>query len=188
VLTPWFIDAVEAELPLTLSALSRALRPGGLWVNYGPLRFDGRIGSRYMLEDVLELVERAGFERPAPIEANVSYFHAPHAGSRRTETVFAFAVRKLLNAPEQAAPAAVLHTPSWLRDPSLAIPLGEELLNAKRSAVFNAGLLSMIDGTRSIHDLAATLSQQWRLPAERLVPKLQALLERLAIRARHAGR
>jgi hypothetical protein len=177
-LTPWFIDAVEPELPHTLSALSRVLRPGGSWVHFGPLRFDGRMASRYMIEDVLELAEQAGFERPAPIQADVSYFDAPHSGSRRTETVFAFAVRKLQNAPQ--LPAAVPPTPAWHRDPSLPIPLDEALINLKRSAVFNAGVLSMIDGSRSIRDLAATLGEQWRLPPEQLVPKLQALLERLA--------
>jgi hypothetical protein len=147
-------------------------------VHFGPLRFDGRMASRYMIEDVLELAEQAGFERPAPIQADVSYFDAPHSGSRRTETVFAFAVRKLQNAPQ--LPAAVPPTPAWHQDPSLPIPLDEALINLKRSAVFNAGVLSMIDGSRSIRDLAATLGEQWRLPPEQLVPKLQALLERLA--------
>jgi SAM-dependent methyltransferase len=182
-LTPWFIDAVEPELPHTLAALSRVLRPGGYWVNFGPLRFDGRMASRYMLEDVLELAEQAGFERPVPIKADVSYFDAPHSGSRRIETVFAFAVRKLKNAPELGE-AAVPHGPSWVRDPNLNIPLGEELGNLKRATVFHAGVLSMIDGSRSIRDIAATLGQQWRQNPEQLVPTLQALLERLATRAR----
>jgi hypothetical protein len=184
-LTPWFIDAVEPELPYTLAALSRVLKPGGYWVNFGPLRFDGRIASRYMLEDVRELAEQAGFERPVPIAADVSYFDAPHSGSRRIETVFAFAVRKLKSAPELGAGAgAGAQAPAWLRDPSLPIALGADLINLKRSTVFNAGVLSMIDGSRSIRDVAATLGEQWRLPPEQLVPKLQVLLERLATRAR----
>lgn len=151
-------------------------------MNFGPLRFDGPMSSRYMIEEVLELAEQAGFERPVPIRADVSYFDAPHSGSRRTETVFAFAVRKLESAPELAAP--VPPAPAWLRDPSLAIPLDEELSKLQRSAVFSAGVLSMIDGSRSIRDVAAALGQQWRLPQEQLVPKLQALLERLATRGR----
>jgi hypothetical protein len=177
-LTPWFIDAVEPELPRTLAALSGVLKPGGYWVNFGPLRFDGRIASRYMLEDVLELAEQAGFERPVPIAADLSYFDAPHSGSRRIETVFAFAVRKLRSVPELAAAAP--QTRAWLRDPSVNIPVGEELLDLKRSAVFSAGVLSMIDGSRSIRDIAVALGEQWRLHPEQLVPKLQALLERLA--------
>jgi hypothetical protein len=183
-LTPWFIDAVEAELPNTLAALSRVLRPGGYWVNFGPLRFDGRIASRYMLEEVLELAEQAGFERPVPIAADVSYFDAPHSGSRRIETVFAFAVRKLQSAPELGTVAAVPAAPAWLRDPSVTIPLDQQLIDLKRATVFNAGVLSMIDGSRSIRDVAVILGQQWRLPPEQLVPRLQALLERLATRAR----
>jgi hypothetical protein len=183
-LTPWFIDAVEPELPNTLAALSRALRPGGYWVNFGPLRFDGRIASCYMLEEVLELAEQAGFERPVPIEANVSYFDAPHSGSRRIETVFAFAARKLYGARALAEEAVVPQAPAWLRDPSVSISLDEELIRLKRASVFNAGMLSMIDGSHSIRDIAAALGRQWRLPPEPLVPKLQALLERLATRAR----
>jgi hypothetical protein len=182
-MTPWFIDAVEPELPYTLAALSRVLKPGGYWVNFGPLRFDGRMASRYMLEDVLELAEQAGFARPVPIRADLSYFDAPHSGSRRIETVFAFAARKLESAPELAA-AAAPQTHAWLRDPSLNIPLDEELINIKRSAVFSAGVLSMIDGARSIRYIAGALGEQWRLQPEQLVPKLQALLERLVTRAR----
>jgi hypothetical protein len=180
-LTPWFIDAVEPELPHTLAALSRVLRPGGYWVNSGPLRFDGRLASRYMIEEVLELAEQAGFERPVPIRADVSYFDAPHSGSRRTETVFAFAVRKLRSAPELGT-EPVPRAPDWLRDPSVNIPLGEVFINLKRSTIFSAGVLSMIDGSRSIRDIATTLGQQWRLPPEQLVLKLQALLERLVQR------
>jgi hypothetical protein len=37
----------------------------------------------------------------------------------------------------------------------------------------------MIDGSRSIRDIAVALGEQWRLHPEQLVPKLQALLERL---------
>jgi hypothetical protein len=186
-LTPWFIDAVEPELPHTLASLSRVLRPGGYWVNFGPLRFDGRMVSRYMIEEVLELAEQAGFERPVPIQAEVSYFHAPHSGSRRTETVLAFAVRKLESAPRPKREPVNHGPPDWLRDPSVNVPLSEEFINLKRATIFNAGVLSMIDGSRSIRDIATTLGEQWRLPPEQLVPKLQALLERLATRGPSVG-
>ncbi len=55
VLTPWFIDAVNADLRQTLTAINRALRLGGTWLNVGPLRFDGALSSSYVMEDVREI-------------------------------------------------------------------------------------------------------------------------------------
>ena len=47
VLTPWFIDAVDADLRVTAAAINRVLRRGGIWVNVGPLRFRGELSRQY---------------------------------------------------------------------------------------------------------------------------------------------
>jgi hypothetical protein len=45
VVTSWFIDVTRVDLRLTAAAINRVLRPGGLWVNFGPLRFQADRGG-----------------------------------------------------------------------------------------------------------------------------------------------
>ena len=43
VVTSWFIDVARADLRTTAAVINRVLRPGGLWVNLGPLRFHSEL-------------------------------------------------------------------------------------------------------------------------------------------------
>ena len=40
-MTPSFIDAADVNPRVTAAAINRVLRPGGRWLNFGPLRFNG---------------------------------------------------------------------------------------------------------------------------------------------------
>jgi SAM-dependent methyltransferase/DNA-directed RNA polymerase subunit RPC12/RpoP len=63
VVTPWFIDQVPPDLPVFLNAVRRVLRPGGRWINHGPLIYpvDAPIARRFSREELFDLVARAGF-------------------------------------------------------------------------------------------------------------------------------
>jgi SAM-dependent methyltransferase len=63
VVTPWFIDQVPTDLPVFLNAVHRVLRPGGRWINHGPLIYpvDAPIARRFSREEVFDLAARAGF-------------------------------------------------------------------------------------------------------------------------------
>lgn len=53
VLTAWFIDATGRDFRETAAAVNRVLRPGGLWVNLGPLRFKESLAQNYTIEEIL---------------------------------------------------------------------------------------------------------------------------------------
>jgi hypothetical protein len=67
VLTCFYIDAC-GDVPGSVSAVHTSLRSGGLWINCGPLEYEGTEGGHSMGkirlcgEEVLRLVERSGFE------------------------------------------------------------------------------------------------------------------------------
>jgi SAM-dependent methyltransferase/DNA-directed RNA polymerase subunit RPC12/RpoP len=63
VVTPWFIDQVPPDLPAFLNAVHRVLRPGGRWINHGPLIYpvDAPVARRFSREELFDLVARAGF-------------------------------------------------------------------------------------------------------------------------------
>ena len=61
--TPWFIDQVPRDLPAFIRMLGELLRPGGRWLNQGPLVYPAQtpFERRYAREELFELVRAAGF-------------------------------------------------------------------------------------------------------------------------------
>jgi len=176
VITPWFIDAVAADVDQTAAAVNRALRPGGVWLNFGPLRFQGDLSRLYTIDEVHELVAASSFELGTRFAEDVPYFHSPHSGTHRTDRVFAFAAKKTAEA--RSSPARPLFAP-WLSDQRLPIPVGSAFAGLQRTSILTVGILTMIDGKRSLADIADALGKQWGIPAETLVAELRPFLARL---------
>jgi uncharacterized protein YbaR (Trm112 family) len=158
VLTPWFIDAVPADFRQTAAAVNRALSPGGLWISVGPLRFQGGFSRCYPIEEVLEIVGLSSFEVLSHVVEKVPYFDSPVSGSRRSESVVCFAARKSGEAGQVEAPSV---TPRWVTDPDVPIPLTASMQALRQSSIFAVGVIAMVDGTRSMSDVALALGGSW---------------------------
>jgi len=178
VVTSWFIDVAHADLRQTAAAINRVLRPGGLWVNLGPLRFHAQLSRSYVIEEVMELVGRAAFEVVSHDRQDLPYFDSPASGSRRTDTVFRFAARKQAEAGAVDLPESL---PPWVANPMVPIPITPALVQLGRTTMFTTGVLSMIDGTRSIVDLARELEKAWGVDPARLQDELRAFLAQLPV-------
>jgi hypothetical protein len=176
VITPWFIDAVQADVRETAAAVNRALRPGGTWLNFGPLRFQGALSRQYVIDEVHELVASASFDLGTRFSEDVPYFHSPHSGNHRTDRVFGFAAKKSGDAHAFTPPH--LFAP-WLADTSLPVPVASSFAGLQRTSIFTVGILSMIDGRRSISDLATALAEQWGVPRDAIEAELRPFLARL---------
>ena len=72
VLSSYFIDSAADDAADVIAATARALRPGGCWLNVGPLKWGqvpGRpASSHYTWEELLLLLEARGFELLPPAE------------------------------------------------------------------------------------------------------------------------
>lgn len=178
VITPWFIDAVATDVRETAAAVNRALRPGGVWLNFGPLRFKGSLSHLYAIEEVHELVADSSFELGARFAEVVPYFHSPYSGTHRSDRVFAFAAKKSGEAATVAAPQPMA---PWLTDTRLPIPVSRSFVRLTKTSVFTVGVLSLIDGKRSIADIAEALSQSFGVPANTLVSELRPFFARLSL-------
>jgi len=176
VLTSWFIDANGRDFRETAAAINRVLRSGGTWLNVGPLRFKQTLGSTYTIEEVWDLAVEAGFELLTRSRDDLPYFDSPASGSRRTETVFSFAARKV-GVATHADPES--DEPSWITHPQQPIPLTEQLVDFGRKSVFAGSVISLIDGQRSLDDVAAEIGRLWGFDAPRIRDQLRAFFATL---------
>ncbi len=176
VVTPWFIDAADVDPRVTAAAINRVLRPSGRWINFGPLRFNGAASRQYTIDEIREIVAEGGFAIDDETRESVAYFASPDSGSHRVETIFAFAAHKTAAIPAVDAPAV---DPKWITDPRAAIPRLPDWEALRRSAVFTNGVIAMIDGRRSIAEIAAGLGKSWGVDPATLEDPLRAFLGRL---------
>jgi SAM-dependent methyltransferase len=176
VVTSWFIDVARTDLRQTAAAINRVLRPGGLWVNLGPLRFHALLSRAYTIEEAHEIVAGSAFELLSHDRQELPYFNSPVSGSLRSDLVFRFAARKTGEAAAVDIPDPL---PPWVSNPLEPIPITDALVALGRTSMFTTGVLSMIDGQRSIVDVARELGAAWRIDPARLQDELRAFLARL---------
>jgi hypothetical protein len=176
VLTAWFVDAVTADLRVTAAAINRVLRPEGLWINVGPLRFGGDLSQQYSIEEVHELVGAASFALRSTSRHDLPYFDSPFSGSRPVETVFFFSAKKTGEAIPQPVPGSVA---PWIADPRVPIPMSPPLVALGEMSVFTASMLNLVDGTRTMADVADTLAGAWQMDPAVILAQLRAFFAKL---------
>jgi uncharacterized protein YbaR (Trm112 family) len=176
VVTSWFIDAARADVRQTAAIINGALRPGGHWINLGPLRFKETISRSYTIEEVWEIVAQSAFELGAREREDIPYFDSPVSGSRRLETVFCFTARKTGEASPIVVPDAVA---PWIADASVPIPRTPTVMNLGRTSLFTAGAMSLIDGVRSMSDVANEIGKSTGIAPAKLLDQLRAFFAKL---------
>ena len=90
--------------------------------------------------------------------------------------MFRFAARKTGEAAAVDIPDPL---PPWVANPLEPIPITPALVALGRTSMFTTGVLSMIDGQRSIVDVARELGAAWGVEPARLQDELRAFLARL---------
>jgi SAM-dependent methyltransferase len=92
VLTPWFIDRVPPEIAPFLETVKRLLRPGGRWLNHGPLLYppETPLPRRHTREELFDLAERAGFRVTRWSQASAPHLVSPLTGAGKIERVLTF--------------------------------------------------------------------------------------------------
>ena len=176
VLTPWFIDVAGETVARLLPRINAMLAAGGLWVNHGSLAFAGAAPADALsLEELLELLPQCGFARPQANEKVQPYLSSPASRHARQESVITFCARK---EREVAAPAAGRELPDWIRRTDLPVPALPEFRAQALSTRVYAFLLAMIDGERTIRDMARLMEQQKLMPADDALPAIRRFLAR----------
>ncbi|PZN32250.1 MAG: hypothetical protein DIU71_07995 [Proteobacteria bacterium] len=164
VITPWFIDIIAEDFARFAPRVNRWLRPGGRWVNFGSLAFaQADAAACYSLEEVEELVSDAGFALGHRREASLPYMRSPASRHARVESVVTFAADKVR---QVAAPPAFEALPEWITLGTEPVPLTPAFQATALSTRIHGFIMSLIDGRRSLRDMAAIMVEQRLMTAE----------------------
>jgi hypothetical protein len=92
VVTPWFIDQVPPDLGAFFGTLRKLLRPGGRWLNQGPLIYPEQVPfeRRYAREELFELARAAGLSVGDWSRTSQRYLVSPLTGNGKIESVLSF--------------------------------------------------------------------------------------------------
>lgn len=177
IVTPWLIDIVDEDLSIQASRINQLLKPAGRWVNFGSLAFNHAEKSRcYSRDETLSIIELAGFARPEVKEASIPYMCSPASRHGRQETVFSFAAKKVDNVK---APARNKALPDWIVTGKDPVPLLQSFRSQAMSTQIYAFIMSLIDGKRTIADMAKILEQQKLMTVDEATPAIRTFMTRM---------
>lgn len=177
VVTPWLIDILEEDCAGFARRLNRWLKPGGRWVNSGSLAFQaGDPASRYSLEELLAILADAGFANVQCREDDISYLSSPASRHARRETVVTFSAVKR---NEASLPAPVQRAPDWLERVDLPVPLQPDLAGRQLELRVLGYVASLLDGQRSVRDIAQVLVERRMVAADEAEPMVRGFLHRM---------
>jgi SAM-dependent methyltransferase len=160
VVTPWLVDVVDTDLGSLAATVNGLLAPGGRWVCTGTLFFQQSDPAQaYSSEEAQEVVGEAGFESPQLVCSKLPYLASPASRHARVEEIVTFAVAKTR---EVERPLRSL--PDWLADPHQPVPLLPEVAEHALALRVRGYVASLVDGNRSLLDIAARLADEKLLP------------------------
>lgn len=186
VVTPWLIDIIDEDLPVLAGRINALLGDDGRWINFGSLAFEAAdCARRYSPEEVRAVVGESGFSDPYVSEATIPYMCSPASRHGRQEKVFTFAAFR-----ERAVKKPARHRalPDWIVTGREAVPLSQAFRTQAVTTQIYAFMMSLIDGKRSIEDMAAVMEKQRLMPHDEAVPAIRNFLTKMYDDAQKEGR
>lgn len=151
--TPFFIDIVPEPFPDLVKRINGMLKLGGCWLNGGSLVFRQRLHRhRYGPEEVVHHIEAGGFKLVAWREFDLPYLASPISRHRRVEKVIFWHAEKT---KDRDAPVPFSHLPPWFDNWDAPVQQSLPLSRSKVMHAVAANILSLVDGRRSLRQMAA---------------------------------
>jgi hypothetical protein len=175
VVTPWFVDIVDEPFPALAARVNALIADGGRWLNLGSVAFAFTSTQRllqFSLEEALDIVQGAGFAPPGVREASLPYMQSPASRHARIESTVAWTARKIAT----VAPPAARGVPAWVADTALPVPVSADLQTHARATRIHAFMMSLVDGRRSLNDMAAVLVEQRLMKTGDALPAVRAFM------------
>jgi SAM-dependent methyltransferase len=177
VVTPWLIDVITEDLPVLGARINNLLKDGGRWLNFGSLAFSDPQRARcYSPEETKAIVAEAGFSDPYVSQATIPYMCSPASRHGRQERVFSFSASKerQVNKPERYK-----SLPEWIVTGKSAVPLSPSFQQQAMTTQIYSFIMSLIDGKRSIKDMAGVLEKQKLMTKQEAEASIRAFMTRM---------
>ncbi len=185
VLTPWLLDVIDAPAAELLARINVLLSAGGAWINHGSLAFERPDPADCPdLEELQELATGLGFGELAASEVDMPYLDCPDSRHGRRESVVT------LRASKQAdceAPARHQSLPDWIARGREPVPLSSAFQTQAMTTRMHAFIMTLIDGNRSLQDIAQVLEEQQLMPRADAEAAIRGFLIRMHEEARQSG-
>ncbi len=174
IVTPWVVDILPEDFRTLAARINALLKPGGRWICFGSLSFGQAMASqRYSLEEALAIVMDGGFARPDVREDDIPYMCSPASRHGRLENVVTVVADKERNV---APPPRHRALPDWLINGTQPVPLSPAFeLQAMTTRIYSF-IMGMIDGRRSIRDMAKLLVDQRLMSRDEAEPAVRNFL------------
>jgi len=177
VVTPWLIDIITEDFPTLAARINRLLKKEGRWVNFGSLAFsNARRADRHSPEEVKAIVAENGFSDPYVSQATIPYMCSPASRHGRQERVFTFSAYKERNATKPERHKAL---PDWIVKGNDPVPLTASFRQQAMTTQIYSFIMSLIDGKRSIKDMAIVLENQRLMTKEEAEPAIRTFLTKM---------
>ena len=145
----------------------------------------GERALRLSFEETLEVITQTGFSEPAIGEQSISYMASPASRHARLETVVTWCARKHSAAtmlPEEGV------LPEWLVASDRPVPQLDDFKVQAVATRIHAFLMALIDGRRSVRDMARMLVEQRLMAPEDAEAAVRSFLTRMYEDSRRSGR
>jgi hypothetical protein len=184
VVTPWLVDILPERFDLLCARVNAQLRDGGCWLNFGSLSFhDADPTARYGVDECRAALEENGFGGIAIEEREIPYLSSPASRHARRERIVTWSARKCADVQKLPRHQAL---PDWLVRGTEPVPLDDAFRGQAAATRIHAFLMSMIDGRRSIKDMAQLLVEQRLMTAAEAEPTLRSFFIKMHDDARRA--
>lgn len=185
VVTPWLIDIIAEDLSVLAARINGLLRPAGRWINFGSLAFSGPERARhYSPEETMTIVAESGFADSCVAQSTIPYMCSPASRHGRQEKVFTFSARR-----ERSVAKAPRHRalPDWIVTGKEPVPLTPSFRTQAMTTQIYSFIMSLIDGKRSLKDMAAILETQKLMTREEAEPAIRSFLTKMFDDARKSS-
>ncbi len=177
IVTPWLIDIISEDLPVLAARINGLLKDNGRWINFGSLAFaTPEQTRRYGPEEIKAIVDECGFSNPYVSEATIPYMCSPASRHGRQEKVFTFSARKERNVDR---PARHRTLPDWIVTGAEPVPLTQSFRTQAMSTQIYSFMMSLIDGKRTIDEMADILHKQGLMTKKEAVPAIRSFLTKM---------
>ncbi len=177
VVTPWLIDIISEDLPVFAARINNLLSGDGRWVNFGSLAFADNARARcYSPEETKQIVAENGFSDPYVSQKKIPYMCSPASRHGRREKVFSFSAYKERDVDKPERHKAL---PDWLVTGKEPVPLLQSFRTQAMTTQIYSFIMSLIDGRRSIRDMASVLEKQKLMSKEEAEPAIRSFLTRM---------